>query len=216
MANVFQVPGVPSLGSYLAGGLSFLTNDFASLGAIFGQTILQWGVLLNGAPVILPQNPLSNILQPLGFVNAVVGSPIFPVTASFVDIDYKQDWPISDYPVEQGGFQSYDKVQLPFALRLRLAVSGNPTVIELFQSTIQTMASDTSGLYEIVTPSQIYPSCSVTHYDYHRSATNGVSLLVVDLWFIEVRVTATSIFGNTLSPAFAGGQSTGIVQPQTP
>lgn len=216
MANVFQVPGVPPLSSFLAGGLSFLTSD-VPIGAILGQATLQWGIFLNNIPIVLPANPLSPILQPLGFVNAIIGGPVFPISASFIDVEYKQDWPISDYPVEQGGFQSYDKVQLPFAFRVRLAVSGNAAVLQTFLSSIQSIANDVSGLYTIVTPSQIYQSCTVTHYDYQRRAEQGVSLLIVDLWFIQVRQTATvTLFQSTQSPAFAGQQNTGIAQPQTP
>src|SRR5215469_5882183 len=126
MAAVFNVPGVPSLPSYLPGALSLLSSDLspASFIASAGQALLQWGIFRNGQPVVVPITGLTSGLQDFSIVNGiatnvignVLGLPtIFPVAASFVDVEYKQDWPISDYPVEQGGFQSYDKVRLPFS-----------------------------------------------------------------------------------------------------
>ena len=74
-----------------------LVEDAASvlLGLITATP--QWGIYLNGVAVLSYDNQMS--------------------------FGYKQDWKISTYPVEQGSFQSYDKVQLPFEVRMRVAGS---------------------------------------------------------------------------------------------
>jgi hypothetical protein len=185
MANVPNLPGVPSLSSYTSNTLSLLISDAISIiNAFFGP---QWGIFLNGAQVI-PYN-------------------------SVLDFDYKQDWPLSDYPVEDGGFQSYDKVQLPFDIKIRLASGGTEAERQALLAAVDFYANSLE-LFDVITPEKAYTSCNITHYDYKRSSHNGVGVIVVDLWFIEVRVTATSTYTNTQSPGVAGPQSSGAVTPE--
>ncbi len=182
--DVPNVPGVPQLPSYSPNGLALLAADAVALfGAAFGP---QWGIFLDGAQA-------------------------FPYN-SVVDFDFKQDFPVSDYQQEDGGFQSYDKVQLPFDVRVRVASGGTESERQALISEVKA-ASNTLNLYDVVTPEQTYSSCCVTHSDYKRQAQNGVGLVVVDIWFVEIRITSTSTFSNTQTPAVAGQQSTGNVAP---
>ena len=132
---------------------------------------------------------------------------------SVVDFEYKQDWSVSDYPVEQGGFQSYDKVQLPFDVRMRVAAGGPESNRQALLDAVQNIVS--IDLYNVFTPEEVYSNCNVTHYDYKRTAVNGVGLIVVDIWLIEVRVTSTSTFSNTQQPSGASPQALGNIQPQS-
>lgn len=190
MVDVPNVPGVPPLPSYAANNVSLLAADVSLLLAALSGP--RWGVYSSSGVAAFPYN-------------------------SFVDLDFKQDWPVSDYPVEEGGFQSYDKVQLPFDVRVRLASDGTEegraALIEAVAA-----AANSLQLYTVVSPEQAYPSCNITHVDYRRSATNGVGMVVIDVWFVEIRQTSTSNFSNTQTPTLAGQQSTGNVaaQPSTP
>ena len=40
----------------------------------------------------------------------------------------------------------------------------------------------TLDLYDVVTPEITYLSCSISHYDYRRTSSQGVGLVVVDVW----------------------------------
>jgi hypothetical protein len=40
----------------------------------------------------------------------------------------------------------------------------------------------------ITTPDAIYDSVNLVHYDYRRESKQGVSLLLLQLWFQEIRV----------------------------
>ena len=187
MPDIPQVPGVPALADYSANNIVLLVADIVS--AINGFIGPSWGVFLDGAQA-------------------------FPYD-SVVDFDYKQDWPVSDYPVEDGGFQSYDKVQLPFDVRVRVASGGT----ELDRQALLTSvidAANTLDLYDVVTPEQTYSSCNITHVDFRRQSHNGVGLIIVDIWFVEIRQSATSNFSNTQSPGTAGQVNTGNVSPQAP
>ena len=228
MPNVPFVPGVPPLTSYAAGGPgALLTSDSVSLAEVGLSGVFSlWGIYLNGVPVVLPAgafnalgavgNLVGAVASAIGTLAAISGVIALPVTtASFVDFEYKQDWPISDYPVEGGGFQSYDKVQLPFDLKVRLAGGGSAAEIQLFLNAIDAMANSI-GLFSVVTPEGAFNSLNVSHYDFKRTAQNGVSLIVVDVWFTQIRVTSTATFTDTQSPANADPANVGTVQPQAP
>jgi hypothetical protein len=188
MPNVPQVPGVPQLSSYAATAVGLLTGDAAAF-SVFAAIAGVWGVFLDGLPAFIAN--------------------------SVVDFDFKQDWPISDYPVEDGSFLSYDKVQLPFDVRVRLASGGTEIERQLLLTEVLA-AANTLNLYDVVTPEQTFSGCNISHVDFKRQSHNGVGLILIDIWFVQVRVTATSTFSNTQSPTVAGQQSGGLVTPQTP
>ena len=189
MPLVPNVLGVPPLTSYSpAASLVFLTADLvlSLVGFLFP---VQWGIFLNGLPIIDAD--------------------------SVVSFEYKQEWTVSDFPLEQGAFQSYDKVQVPFDVRVRYATGGSQVDRQSFLDSIQAIAGSLL-LFDVVTPEAIYNSVNITHWDYRRTSTNGVGLLVVDIWCVEVRVTAVTAFSNTNQPAGASPQPGGLVQPQPP
>ncbi len=182
-----NVPGVPALASYGAQSAVLLFADAVSL--FNSLTGSGWGIFLDGQQA-------------------------FPYN-SVVDWDYKQDWPVSDYPVENGAFQSYDKVQLPFDVRVRVASGGSPAAIQALIDGVEA-ACNSLNLYDVVSPEKTYPSCNPTHSDYKRTNTNGVGMILMDIWFIQIRVTSTATFTDTAAPGAAGQQNTGSVATQQP
>jgi hypothetical protein len=199
--------------------LDLLIADAAELvlEALIGP---QWGLYLNGFPVIQPAKSfigeLSSRLAPLSAIAAAVGVPnLIPISASIVDFDFSQDWPLSNYPQEQGAFQSYDKVTLPFEVRMRIASGGPPPLRQAFLSSCLAIANS-MALYDLVTPELVFPSCNCTRIEWRRSHDKGVTLLQVDLTFQQINVASAVAFGDTSVPQIAGQQSLGNVQPQTP
>lgn len=187
MPDVPNLPGVPSLTGYSTSNIVLLAADI--IGAILGLFGSEWGIFLDGQQA-------------------------FPYQ-SIVDFDYKQDWPTSDCPVEDGGFQSYDKVELPFDVRVRVASGGTEADREALISSVRA-ASGSLDLFDVVTPEQTYQGCSITHADFKRTSANGVGLVIIDIWFTEVRETSTSTFTQTQQPGNAGQVNTGSVTPQAP
>ncbi len=184
--GVPNLPGVPPLSSYATGGLlatALLTAD--SPGLFLGSFTPLWGIFLGGAPVVT--------------ADSVVG------------FAYKQEWAISDYPVEQGSFETYDKVAIPFDARVRFSAGGSEANRLALLSSIASIADDHKNLYTVITPEAVYDSVTISHYDYHRTASNGVGLIVVDVWcFHVIVVTAASA---TQSPSGAAPVPQGTVQP---
>ncbi len=120
---------------------------------------------------------------------------------SVVSFEYKGEQRVSYYPIEKGSFASYNKVALPFDIRMRMTCGGQGvmTRAEFISSLKGLLAS--IGLYNIVTPEDVYSNVSLDHVDYQKTAKNGVSLITVDAWFSEIRVTAQAQYSNTVQPS---------------
>lgn len=185
--NVPLVPGVPAVPRNpllvaVAEAVTLLTADSVFLPPN-GST--QWGIFLNGVPVILADN--------------------------VVTMDFKQDYHISNYPVEGGAFRSYDKVMTPFEAKLRFSTGGSVADRQNFINSITQIIGDTN-VYDVYTPEQIYPSVNLVHWDFARAAQN-VGLLSIDIWVEQVSVTATQTFQNVKNPTSNSPVSGGPVSP---
>ena len=189
--NVPDVQGVPPVIFASSGGnqVELLTQDTARyITGSFGQ---QWGLFLNGQLVVTADT-----------------------VAAF---DYKKDWALSDYPVEQGGFESYDKVERPFDVRLRFVAGGSAQRRAALLATVGAI-SGTTTLYAAATPDVAYANVSVKGYSYSRTAANGLSLLVIDVLCSEVRQASAIDAMSVASPSASPTVNDGTVQalPPTP
>lgn len=185
--NVPQVPGVPAiLRETTIPSLSELAN--LGLGAIaaliFG--IPRWGLYdQDGQQVLLFD--------------------------TFLGIRFRNGSRISSFPVEQGSFSSFNKVDTPFDAMLRFALSGDTASRGELLNTLETLKGSVD-LFSVVTPEIVYPSANVVAYSYERNSRSGPSQLIVDLYVEEVRQTAEAAFSSTAEPDGAGEQNNGQVQ----
>jgi hypothetical protein len=155
----------------------------------------QWGIFLDGENVVAADNVVS--------------------------FGYSQKWSLSTYTVEQGGFETYDKVNNPFSIRLRFSCGGSESRRQSFIESIDAIAG-TTDLYDVVTPEKTWQNLNIEGYDIiERRSDQGVGLIVIDVQALEIRQTGTSAFiSTTTTPLTAtktpGGASTvngGTVQP---
>jgi len=190
--NVPIAPGVPAIPRdpfALPDVIDLLTADVVSLFAgAFGP---QWGLFLDGAPVVVADN--------------------------VVAVDYKQEWVIADYPLEEGAFETYDKVQTPFSFRLSFSAGGSEGDRQALLDSIDAIAG-TTDLYDAVTPEAVYENVNVANYSYRRTATNGVGLITVDVMCVQIRIATSDTLDSTQSPSAAATVNDGTVQtvPATP
>jgi hypothetical protein len=185
MPFVPNVPGVPSLTSYLSAPVTLLVDD--ALDLVFGASN-DWTILLDGAEVF--------------------------DFDSFSTLDFKKEWVIADYQVEDGSFFSYDKVEMPYEVRLRITSGGTAQERQALIEQIDAVAGGTD-LFTIVSPEKIYENANVARYSYPRAA-QGVGMIVVDIVFQEIRLSEPASFSNTQQPGSAGQQGGGNVQPVAP
>jgi hypothetical protein len=182
--------GIPSLLGKVAkvgNTASLLISDAQIVLNMFGP--VRWGVFLNGSLAITPD--------------------------SIIGVEYKRDWRVPDYPMEGGSFQNYNKVATPADARVTMTRGGTESERQIFLEAVDVAASSLN-LYDVVTPEKTFVGYNITHYDFRRVAMNGASLITIDLWLQEIRVTATTQYSNTQQPSGTDPVNTGIVQTTSP
>lgn len=188
--NIPDVPGVPPLLRSLIPVFNDVQPLAADTTSTFGQSPApQWGIFKGGQAVV--------------------------VADSVQRVEYRQDWDMLDYPLEQGAFESYNKVNGPFEAKVRFATGSTETDRQALLNSIEAIAG-TLELYDVVTPEKIYQSTNITHFDYSRTAATGGGLLQVDVWVVEIRVNATAKFSSTKADASADPVNDGTVQTVDP
>jgi hypothetical protein len=178
---VLPYPGVPPL-PVPPGGLSLVPPVFALTD-------------VSGLPTYIPP-PIWGIFDAYGNPLITTDNGEIPVDSVY-SIDYARDYQISDYPQEQGAFQSYNKVQQPYQAKINFLIAQSRYD---FLNNIE-VACGSLQLVSVVMPELQYASANLTHYAFHREARSGVTLIRVEVWCVEVRVTAGSaLFPNSAIP----------------
>ena len=121
---------------------------------------------------------------------------------SMIDLKYTNASKISTFPVEEGSFVSYNKVQTPYKAKVRMSVGGNDINIAAFIKQLDALVMDTK-LYSIVTPQKTYLNANIEKIDYTRSQNKGVNLIMADIELIEIRQVSPSYGKVALPPAKA-------------
>lgn len=127
---------------------------------------------------------------------------------------------VADFPVQAGAFASYNKVQVPFELVVRLTKSSDLDGRARFLAAIDT-AYKSLDLYNVLTPERTYLDVNITRYEVTRRGGGGAFYLTdVDLFFREIRQvaaqysTSAAATRNAQQPSAVPSVSQGIVQPQ--
>jgi hypothetical protein len=128
----------------------------------------------------------------------IQGQPLV-VPDTVTAVDFRREARISDYPVEDGGFQSYDKVLIPYDARVSMTCDGTGMDKSLFLANIDA-ASQSLDLFTVVTPEVTFTNMNVIHYDLRRERTRGATILHVDVWLQQIVQTATTQFTDTSKP----------------
>ena len=187
LVAVPNVDGIPAVAFAPGFGASIALVSADVLGLpLFGSIGTQWGIFRQGRPVVVCDN-----------------------VAAF---DHKADWAISDYPVEGGQFQSFNKVTIPYDVRMVFTAGGTEANRTALLNSLRAIAGDLK-FYDAVSPEAVYTPVNLVHVDYRRTAQNGVGLIAVSVWCRQVRQVASSTTGaaggadasGTDTPSAAGG-----------
>lgn len=178
--SVPQVAGVPALlgGFGPVAAIGSLIDIASSLPTSLAP---MWGIFLNGEAVVTAD--------------------------SVISMDARAEAVISDYPLEGGTFESYDKVDRPFDVRFRFASGGNDANRAALFASIKALMADKQNQYMFIAPEDIFDGVTISHFDYHRTSINGVGLPAIDVWGWQLLVGFSS-------PSGGGTQSIGA-SPQT-
>jgi hypothetical protein len=181
------------------------------------------GVLLDAVDVARVVNLLSPAQPQWGVYSTGTSNPvIFP--DSFYKVEFDDDSSASDYPVENGGFATYNKVMRPQGVHLVMLCGGQGVMSRpAFIATLKQMKASTE-IYDIATPNDLITSVTLTRWNYRIAADDGVSLLTVEAIFEEVRQAPAATYSTSNasagtpivtsnSPDAASPVNTGSVQP---
>src|SRR5580704_15763640 len=105
-----------------------------------------------------------------------------------MEIDVNADTDLNTHPVEQGGFQSYNRVQAPVSLRLLLACQGINMTRPTFLAKLKSLKEGTQ-IVTISMPDDSYPNMVLKGYGYKKSAERGAVTIWADTQWVEERST---------------------------
>ncbi len=206
--NVPNLPGVPQVprqpGVTPSSGPSISSS--ASQGALWqsSQSAPVWGIFDSaGNQVVTPD--------------------------SVFDFSYSKTYDVPTFPVQTGsetaptGFASYNKVELPFEISVRMTKGGTEADRTAFLNQIDAIAG-TTNLYTIVTPEKSYQNVTITQPQVTRRGAGGAYFLAeVDVYFTQVlqttgvyTTTGVPTTTNAADPTARPVTAQGNVNPQTP
>jgi hypothetical protein len=140
-------------------------------------------IALAGSSVITKL--LDSIAPKWGVYAMLVAEPVI-LPDSIFSVDYANVANVMNYPVEQGAFASYNKVQTPKAYSVVMTKGGSESARTTFIRKLEEL-QDTLELYAIVTPERNYTNVNIDRVEYRRESTNGAGMIVATVHFVEVR-----------------------------
>lgn len=163
---------------------------------------------MSGLPAVLLLTAdapgLSAIFPPQWGIFSQQGQPVL-VSDSVGSVGFQRQYDVSDYSQEQGAFESYNKVQVPYSATVTLLSSL--TRFQLLNTLEPIVAS--LQLVSIVMPELSYPSANLLGYSFRRTVRSGVTLIAVDISCKEIRTSASSTLSSSSSNSAAQSQATG-------
>lgn len=160
------------------------------------------------------------------------GSPVL-TPDSVLSLEWHGEERISDYPVQNGQFVSYNKVKVPFDLRMVMTCQGlnvvqsalqpvtqainqalsniglaygQPMTRDAFLRQLDTML-DSTDLYDVVTPDKVYSNVNLVAYNHVKKHDEGGTLIIAELMFREVRESVIVGYATAARGAILGSNS---------
>jgi hypothetical protein len=182
--DIASLPGMPQLLLGTSADVAPIALVADSLSALAGFGVPVWGIYQNGVPVVIAD--------------------------TVADLGYTKAYAISDFPVEQGAFQTFDKVEQPFEARIRFVSGGSSAAREALIESVEAIIGDLE-FYEVATPEKIYFNANIVREEYRRT-TGG--LLTIEVSVQEIRLPSTGSGFNPTDPASADPVNLGTLTPQ--
>ena len=105
---------------------------------------------------------------------------------SVLEFSNRREFEISNYPVQDGSFASYNKVIRPFEIQLRFSKAGTESTRALFLASLDALA-ESILLYNVHTPERLYQNVNLVRYEVTRRGAKGAYFLTeVDTYWEQV------------------------------
>ncbi len=189
-----NLPGVPALlrdAATIADSATFgLLGISDALSDLIGSEPIKWGVFYGSGEALAEAD-------------------------SIISFDYSNGAKVSNYPIEQGAFASYNKVNSPYDAKITMTCGGSEERRSAFIFALD-YAADSLDRFSILTPEKSYFNANIERFDYRRTATNGAGIIVAELYLIEVPETATATFSDPKDIGAVDPKARGQIQPAVP
>lgn len=196
--DVPQLPGVPQLNrspAFPPGPPPVLAGVLA-----LGRLVLallqktQWGIYKDTAndPPEVDEDGLQ--------VVTVTGKPE-PVLIpdSFRTFNFNQEWSVTDAPTEEGGFATYNKVNNPFDVVIRMTKGGSRRERTEFLEKLDGLGNSL-GMLKLLTPERTYSGMNIVRYAIRRDEARGAYWMSeIDVYFREIRTVQSEYTSSAAS-----------------
>lgn len=134
---------------------------------------------------------------------------------SFISLETRVMGQVTSYPVENGAFATYNKVQDPSLHRVTLAKQGSNTEFAAIIAKLDEYKVAAKKLH-IATPSTLYAPATLESYNFKHTQESGAGLLIVELELVEVCEVETSVTTTVITkpknPTSSRKKNTGKTQ----
>lgn len=150
-----------------------------------------------------------------GIYDTQSGEQMF-VGASVIGVSYESEHRVSNAPIENGSFSSYNKTKNPYTIVVEYVCDGSRGLaLADFVANVKN-AEESLAIVSVSTPEISYASANIVGHRYRRSAERGLNLPVVEVLLAEVRIEASAGYGSAANPQGQPQQNVGTVQTQSP
>jgi len=189
-----------------------------------------------GVPRLLSGNAPAPVIAILGSIESALwdllaGTPPWGVyvagttTVAFevdsvVELTVRTSAQTSDYRIQSGSFASFNKVVKPREVPIRLTKGGNEIERADFLAWLKLQLETTTQL-DLVMPEGVIVNHTLVEYSIRRESRSGVTLIIADCLFQEVREVVAQYYNsadtsNAASPNNVPTTPTARVQGATP
>jgi hypothetical protein len=166
---------------------------------------------LPGVPQLVRANEAINTVQlAVGAIQKFLGSPskqliwgVFDQEGnavikpdSYQGFENQNRWRIAQFPIQDGDFQSYNKIVIPRTITLKLTQGGSLQQRTTLLAALQAIANDTN-LYNIIVPEGTYLNFNCEGYVIRRMGREGAYFFAdLDVHFTNIK-QAKSVYSST-------------------
>lgn len=105
---------------------------------------------------------------------------------------------VSDYPIEDGTFTTYNKVVMPNGFAIRMTRDGSESDRAAFLKWLE-FSKNTTTLYDILCPENVYLNATLRSYRVVRSVNSGAGMIVAECIFQEIRELAAAYGSSNIT-----------------
>lgn len=127
--------------------------------------------------------------------------------------DFKSSSELPSYPIQQGSFENYNKIQNPNKANITLAISGNKSQIRENLLKLE-FFNESVDLVDLILPFKAFIGYNLCNLSHSLHEGEAMSMLVVNFDLVEIRQSTIS-FKKTKAN-YKGTTNTGKTNPQKP